>query len=187
MFIVFFLDSIWCTHPTDCWSQTWWYAVAGHSTAAATVATVTAAVHSSLSGQDKGKKALAKDPESCASPTSWFVADDRVLGVRYFVLQGSDNFDHWKMNLTFDPVVFEDPELGVKVSAKVPAKALFIGWGVMWEVWVAMVEVQVHASTLGIGKMICRCGDTKLLPISPILYTGHIFKCIRCEVCHMHM
>ena len=30
-------------------------------------------------------------------------------------LQGSDNLDHWRVNLTFDPVPFEDPALGVKV------------------------------------------------------------------------
>ena len=29
--------------------------------------------------------------------------------------QGSDNFDHWRTNLTFDPVPFEDPDLGVAV------------------------------------------------------------------------
>ena len=31
-------------------------------------------------------------------------------------LQGSDNLDHWRVNLTFDPVTFEDPTLGVKVG-----------------------------------------------------------------------
>jgi len=30
-------------------------------------------------------------------------------------VQGSDTLDHWKLNITFDPVVFEDPALGVKV------------------------------------------------------------------------
>ena len=35
---------------------------------------------------------------------------------RYFIIQGSDTLDHWKVNLTFDPVVFEEPSLGVKVS-----------------------------------------------------------------------
>ena len=32
-------------------------------------------------------------------------------------LQGSETLDHWRVNLTFDPVPFEDPELGVKVQA----------------------------------------------------------------------
>jgi hypothetical protein len=30
-------------------------------------------------------------------------------------LQGSDNVDHWRVNLTFDPVPFEDAALGVRV------------------------------------------------------------------------
>lgn len=36
-------------------------------------------------------------------------------------LQGSDNLDHWRVNLTFDPVLFEDPALGVKVGGREPA------------------------------------------------------------------
>jgi hypothetical protein len=32
------------------------------------------------------------------------------------VRQGSDNLEHWRVNLTFDPVTFEDPALGVKVG-----------------------------------------------------------------------
>ena len=32
-----------------------------------------------------------------------------------WIVQGSDNFDHWRTNLTFDPVPFEDPDLGVAV------------------------------------------------------------------------
>lgn len=38
-----------------------------------------------------------------------------VHAVRVLGLQGSDNLDHWKVNLTFDPVAFEDEALGVKV------------------------------------------------------------------------
>lgn len=49
-----------------------------------------------------------------ASPTHWFIADDERSHVRYIVIQGSDNIDHWRVNLTFDPVQFEDPGLGVK-------------------------------------------------------------------------
>lgn len=36
------------------------------------------------------------------------------------VLQGSDNLDHWRVNLTFDPVPFEDPALGIKVGPRTP-------------------------------------------------------------------
>ena len=49
------------------------------------------------------------------SPTAWYIADDEEQKIRYFVLQGSDNIDHWRVNLTFDPVTFEDPSLGIKV------------------------------------------------------------------------
>jgi hypothetical protein len=80
-------------------------AAAGHSTAVATVATVTAAVQATW-GSEKDK---------LGNPTEWYVADDAVSHTRYFVIQGSDSIDHWKVNLTFDPVVFEDPSLGVKV------------------------------------------------------------------------
>ena len=53
-----------------------------------------------------------KDETSC--PTHWYVADDAKHQVRYFVIQGSDNVDHWRLNLTFDPVQFESSSLGMK-------------------------------------------------------------------------
>ncbi len=37
------------------------------------------------------------------------------MQVRYVVIQGSTNFDHWSINIKFDPVIFEDPALGVRV------------------------------------------------------------------------
>jgi hypothetical protein len=55
-------------------------------------------------------------PKVKVSPVEWFVADEPETHTRYFVIQGSDNFDHWKVNLTFDPMVFEDEALGVKVQ-----------------------------------------------------------------------
>eukprot|EP00884_Botryococcus_braunii_P006720 jgi/Botrbrau1/16049/Bobra.7_2s0023.1 len=126
-------------------------AAAGHSTAAATVATVTAAVQSSLGGQDKSKKVPAKGAEACSNPTSWFVADDPVCGIRYFVIQGSDNFDHWKMNLTFDPVTFEDPDLGVKVH-----RGIYEAAQILYNRFLPMVveHVQLH-------------------PFAKIAFTGH--------------
>ncbi|BDA46183.1 probable phospholipase A1 PLIP3, chloroplastic [Coccomyxa sp. Obi] len=92
-------------------------AAAGHSTAVATIATVTAAVQATW-GSDKDK---------LGNPTEWYVADDNVSHTRYFVIQGSDSIDHWKVNLTFDPVIFEDPSLGVKVHRGVydAAKRLY--------------------------------------------------------------
>ena len=60
---------------------------------------------------------------SSECPSEWFVCDDPVRNLRIFVIQGSDSIDHWKLNLTFDPVTFEDPELGVTVSQHQPAGA----------------------------------------------------------------
>ena len=86
-------------------------AAAGQSTAVATIATVTAAVSSNFN------KEHSKAPKAsqAADPTEWFVCDDPVSHTRYFVLQGSQTIEHWRLNLSFDPVVFEDPELGIKV------------------------------------------------------------------------
>lgn len=38
-------------------------------------------------------------PRVKASPVEWFVADEPETHTRYFVIQGSDNFDHWKARL----------------------------------------------------------------------------------------
>lgn len=86
-------------------------AAAGQSTAVATIATVTAAVSSNFN------KEHSKAPKGtqAADPTQWFVCDDPVSHTRYFVIQGSETIEHWRVNLSFDPVVFEDPALGVKV------------------------------------------------------------------------
>ncbi len=34
---------------------------------------------------------------------------------RYFAIQGSTSLEHWQINLQFEPVIFEDPALGVRV------------------------------------------------------------------------
>ena len=47
----------------------------------------------------------------------WFVADSEDGKTRHFVIQGSINFDSWRVNLAFDPVVMLDPRLGAKVWA----------------------------------------------------------------------
>jgi hypothetical protein len=93
-------------------------ASAGHSTAAATIATVSAAV---MSKETSKVASLAS-----TSPTEWYVADDPSNRIRYFVIQGSDNLDHWRVNLTFDPVVFEDPELGAYVHRGVYETAMVL-------------------------------------------------------------
>lgn len=107
-------------------------AAGGYSTAIATIALVTAAVQSSWgSSGENGSDLDGLNPEdlddggACAqSPTEWFVADDPGSHTRYFIIQGSDTLDHWKVNLSFDPVTFEDPDLGVKVHRGVYQAAL---------------------------------------------------------------
>mmetsp|Transcript_19960 Transcript_19960/g.50625 ORF Transcript_19960/g.50625 Transcript_19960/m.50625 type:complete len:822 (-) Transcript_19960:3422-5887(-) len=57
-------------------------------------------------------------------PSAWFVADDPITKIRYFVIQGSTNLEHWQINMQFDPVIFEDPALGVRVHRGVYQAAL---------------------------------------------------------------
>ena len=59
---------------------------------------------------------------SSVCPSEWYVVDDDIRHLRIFVIQGSDSIDHWKLNLTFDPVVFEDPAFGVTVSTREMAR-----------------------------------------------------------------
>ena len=91
-------------------------AAAGQSTAVATIATVTAAVSSNFNKEHS----KAPKESQAADPTQWFVCDDPVAHTRYFVIQGSETIDHWRVNLSFDPVVFEDKSLGVKVDLLTP-------------------------------------------------------------------
>jgi hypothetical protein len=56
-----------------------------------------------------------------AHPADWFVCDapadpqSGAAATRYFVIQGSITVDHWRINLTIDPVPFVDESTGVKV------------------------------------------------------------------------
>lgn len=60
-------------------------------------------------------------------PTEWFVCDHEETNTRIFCIQGSDNFESWQTNLSFDPVEFEDESLGVRVHRGVyeAAKGLY--------------------------------------------------------------
>jgi hypothetical protein len=49
----------------------------------------------------------------CALRSQWASC---CLSLSHCTTEGSDTLDHWKLNLTFDPVPFEDPALGVKVG-----------------------------------------------------------------------
>ncbi|KXZ44292.1 hypothetical protein GPECTOR_70g523 [Gonium pectorale] len=84
-------------------------------------------------------------------PSEWFVVDDPASATRVFVIQGSDTLDHWRLNLTFDPVVFEDPVLGVKVHRGVYEAAL-----VLYDRFLPLVYEHLESS-----------------PFSKVTFTGH--------------
>ncbi|KAF6252062.1 Alpha/Beta hydrolase protein [Scenedesmus sp. NREL 46B-D3] len=84
-------------------------------------------------------------------PSEWFVCDDEASSTRYFVIQGSDSLDHWKTNLMFEPVAFEDAGLGIKVhrGAYEAAQALY-------ERFLPLVQEQVDSD-----------------PCARVAFTGH--------------
>ncbi|PNW85580.1 hypothetical protein CHLRE_03g193500v5 [Chlamydomonas reinhardtii] len=121
-----------------------------------------AATVSSLASTDAGTALVPVASSSAASltfssssayscPSEWFVVDDPASATRIFVIQGSDTLDHWKLNLTFDPVVFEEPALGVKVHRGVYEAAL-----VLYERFLPLVYEHLEAS-----------------PFSKVTFTGH--------------
>ncbi|KAL0023962.1 hypothetical protein WJX77_003641 [Trebouxia sp. C0004] len=122
-------------------------AAAGQSTAVATIATVTAAVSSNFNKEHS----KAPKESQAADPTQWFVCDDPVSHTRYFVIQGSETIDHWRVNLSFDPVVFEDKSLGVKVH-----RGVYVAAEILYQRFKPMVEEQLASS-----------------PFAKIAFTGH--------------
>lgn len=74
-------------------------------------------------GAGNSKKA-AIVAASKPAPVEWFVADDLASDTRYIVIQGSESLESWITNLSFDPMEFEDPALGVKIHRGVYAAAL---------------------------------------------------------------
>ncbi|KAL3137117.1 hypothetical protein ABBQ32_006694 [Trebouxia sp. C0010 RCD-2024] len=122
-------------------------AAAGQSTAVATIATVTAAVSSNFNKEHS----KAPKESQAADPTQWFVCDDPVSHTRYFVIQGSETIDHWRVNLSFDPVVFEDKSLGVKVH-----RGVYVAAEILYERFKPMVEEQLASS-----------------PFAKVAFTGH--------------
>lgn len=110
-------------------------AAAGQATAVATIATVTAAIDATWS---RNSSPTGKDD---LSPTEWFVADDEASATRYFIIMGSDTIEHWRTNITFDPVVFEDAVLGAKVHRGVYEAAL-----VLYERFLPLVEEHLRAN-----------------------------------------
>lgn len=70
-------------------------------------------VENSMEPEDEKRKGQRGTPEK--PPVEWFICDEASGPTRYFVLQGSMSVDHWKINLQFDPVTFENDTTGVKV------------------------------------------------------------------------
>lgn len=91
-----------------------------------TIAGITSAEIAGSHPNSKDVKA-ASSSTGTKCPSEWFVCDDEAAATRYFVIQGSDSLDHWKTNLMFEPVVFEDADLGIKVhrGAYEAAQALY--------------------------------------------------------------
>eukprot|EP00798_Chlamydomonas_sp_ICE-L_P007869 gene7869-1076_t len=93
-----------------------------------------------------------ESPESATlCPSEWFVVDEASTNTRTFVIQGSDSIDHWKMNFAFDPVWFEEPELGVKVH-----RGVYEAAEVMYKRFLPLVTEHVEAS-----------------PLAKVSFTGH--------------
>lgn len=94
------------------------------------------------------------EPTSPSYPADWFACDDLESGMptRYFVIQGSITLDHWRINLTIDPCVFEDGSTGVKVHRGVYESALL-----MYDAFVPLV--QEHLALFPDGK-ICFTGHS---------------------------
>ncbi|GIL42583.1 hypothetical protein Vafri_540, partial [Volvox africanus] len=117
--------------------------VAGASatTASGASATGAAATLSSSSSSSSSLTFSSSSQSSC--PSEWFVVDDSTTHTRIFVIQGSDTLDHWKLNLTFDPVQFEDPALGVKVHRGVYEAAC-----VLYERFLPLVYEHLQSSPL---------------------------------------
>ncbi|KAI8464073.1 MAG: hypothetical protein J3K34DRAFT_462113 [Monoraphidium minutum] len=82
----------------------------------------------------------ASSSSSAACPSEWFVADDARSRTRYFVIQGSDSLDHWRTNLMFEPVVFEDPALGIKVH-----RGAYEAACALYDRFLPLVQEQAHS------------------------------------------
>lgn len=82
-----------------------------------------------------------RESHDSSCPTHWYVADDVKHQIRYFVIQGSDNMDHWRLNLTFDPVQFESPHLGMKAHRGVYEAACKL-----YDIFLPLVQdyIQMH-------------------------------------------
>ncbi|KAG1674230.1 hypothetical protein FOA52_013850 [Chlamydomonas sp. UWO 241] len=94
--------------------------------AAASHAAVAARVHTAAgeSVDSPMARRLSGDGATPSAPNAWFVADDLKAGTRHFIVQGSMHMGHWLVNIKFEPAIFEDPALGVRVHRGVYEAAL---------------------------------------------------------------
>eukprot|EP01026_Neomeris_dumetosa_P033095 TRINITY_DN2632_c0_g1_i6.p1 TRINITY_DN2632_c0_g1~~TRINITY_DN2632_c0_g1_i6.p1 ORF type:complete len:718 (-),score=73.40 TRINITY_DN2632_c0_g1_i6:1354-3507(-) len=74
------------------------------------------------------KRKKPKNSKKKINLQDWFVCDDQETRTRFFVIQGSTSVGSWQTNLTFDPVVFEDVSLGVKIHRGVYKVAEELYW-----------------------------------------------------------
>lgn len=95
-------------------------------------------------------------PDSPVHPADWFVCDSAPPGngegaaagspTRYFVFQGSITLNHWRINLTFDPVPFEGDDSGFKVH-----RGVYLAAQQLYDTFVPMV--QEHLARWPDGKI----------------------------------
>ncbi|KAI8470153.1 MAG: class 3-domain-containing protein [Monoraphidium minutum] len=102
-------------------------------------------------------QAAAAAAAAAQYPADWFVCDAPAEGgappTRYFVIQGSITVDHWRINLTIDPVPFEDASTGVKVHRGVYAAAL--------EMYASLAPlVREHLACAGPGAKVAFTGHS---------------------------
>ncbi|KFM27972.1 DnaJ-like protein subfamily B member 4 [Auxenochlorella protothecoides] len=111
-------------------------------------------------GEDATPGGAAGSTDTATRPgiDRWYVADCARTGVRYVVLQGSDTLDHWRVNLTFDPVPFEGAELGTQVHRGVYELAC-----ALYPVFLPLVREHVMAAAT----------DSPGAPPRRLAFTGH--------------
>ncbi|GBF97105.1 triacylglycerol lipase [Raphidocelis subcapitata] len=95
------------------------------------------------SSHPNGSDVKAASTSTAACPSEWFVADDGVTHTRLFVIQGSDSLDHWRTNLAFEPVVFEDPSLGIRVH-----RGAYEAACALYDRFLPLVQEQAHSHAL---------------------------------------
>ncbi|XP_074273154.1 phospholipase A1 PLIP1, chloroplastic-like [Silene latifolia] len=90
---------------------------------------------------EKEKQEVANELQSLhSSPCEWFICDDPVTHVRYFVIQGSESLASWQANLFFEPTKFEETDALVHRGIYEAAQGMYKQF---------LPEIQNHISTQG--------------------------------------